>query len=401
MARSVLLVTLEGWGTNLVGTYGDALGPTPALDRLAAHGVVFDRCLAPGGGAAGLAAAWQAASPASARLRDDVDTLFMTDAAEALEWPIVEGFDEVIGLSEIEVDVEGETSEDETDWTRAPLAQAVMQAVTAWSEGAPEDGSELDATARGALVWLHLGGHARRWDAPRAWRDRLCDDEDPTPSPSTYPPCFEVDGRTDPDEVFSALCGAGAQASLLDGLVEWLVDYLESLPDQADWMMVVMGSSGYPLGEHHQVGPQRGSCYAEAVHVPLVIRPGAIELGWRVERLMPAGLVPMVWDRWLAGDDADAWDEALRKRLESVLAIAIDEADGRAIYTPRWTCVWPAIAGDAPGVVRLFLAPDDRWQQNDVADRAQEVVEAFESLRGIATGPSDQPLPDAITRAVR
>ena len=41
--RYVLIVTVEGLGTNLVGCYGGAIGPTKNLDSFACRSIVFDQ----------------------------------------------------------------------------------------------------------------------------------------------------------------------------------------------------------------------------------------------------------------------------------------------------------------------------------------------------------------------
>ena len=41
--NKVVIVTIEGLGTNLVGCYGGSIGPTKNWDHFAAHAIVFDQ----------------------------------------------------------------------------------------------------------------------------------------------------------------------------------------------------------------------------------------------------------------------------------------------------------------------------------------------------------------------
>src|SRR5690606_9477229 len=41
---SAVVLVIEGLGTGLIGTYGSSTASTPALDRMAAHGLVLDQC---------------------------------------------------------------------------------------------------------------------------------------------------------------------------------------------------------------------------------------------------------------------------------------------------------------------------------------------------------------------
>ena len=54
------------------------------------------------------------------------------------------------------------------------------------------------------------------------------------------------------------------------------------------------------------------------------------------------------------------------------------------VAVPAWSCRWSSGGSlEEPLVdrVELFATPDDRWQQNEVSQRAGSIVELMENLR--------------------
>ena len=154
---------------------------------------------------------------------------------------------------------------------------------------------------------------------------------------------------------------------------------------QHDTLFVVVGARGFPLGEHGRLGPCDEPLFNELLQqVSLWRFPDTRAAAQRSGALsVPADLPGTVLDvlgirpadppdRWtslwpIANDRADA----LRDR------IVICGAGGeRAIRTPAWLC---SLSADDPPRVRLFAKPADRWEVNEVSDRAAPIAAALQA----------------------
>ncbi len=278
--RRVFLITIDGWGTNLVGAYGNPLCETPNLDETAARSTVFDRCWT---NSLDLDEVLESISNGRHPIRPDspetsqlaellrslgMRSCFLSDdsSLEDAEW--LQSFDEVVQPSFDDPD-QPESENIPIEWTETKSAQFIE-----WAMGYL---SELAESPAGLpeFVWLHLSGLTRHWDAPYEYRQRLCDPEsDPDPSRTLVPIELEVDEKTDPDSIFQATCVAAAQGIVIDNVFEWIEACIEQLFAREDCLLIVAGVRGYPLGEHRSVGFARHRPYSEAVHVPLLVREG-------------------------------------------------------------------------------------------------------------------------------
>lgn len=426
MKNRVFIVTIDGWGTNLLGTYGISLCETPALDDFAAHAVVFDRYLSCASDVRvvlqsisdGLHPSLSIQNPeqSASDLQGWISTtkrrsIFITDCRNVSETAWADRFTEsiLIDVSTDEADpmdeAEGvqdrQTVDQEVDqdaWMDTKLAQFVGEALVELSDRQNDEEGLPDC------VWIHLSGLTSCWDAPYEYRLSLCDEDDPRPSFSREPIHFEVTKSTDLDEVFQAMCAAAGQARLIDHLWSWIDAFIEQLPDRDQLAVVVAGTRGYPLGEHACVGLQEmttndenaadlGAPYAELVHVPLIIQPGFMPLGYRNRRITPSTAVRRFIEDWLSGLEVSRSPTELQMLgpgLETQEISILDDLNAEyescwiesescdSIYTQYWAAIFDPASGE---VAELYLMPDDRWQQNDVANRASEIAGGMIDLR--------------------
>jgi len=364
--------------------------------------------------------------------------VFMTDDPEIAQLDFMQGFNEVFCFDptderaplEIE-DSEGDSEElsaakETAEWTETRLASFVEAALGELSRYAEHENGFPE------LTWLHLSGLARTWDAPYEYRTQLCDDEDdPEPPRGDNPASFDVDSKTDPDAIFGAACGAAAQGMIVDQIWNWIDTFLDEFVNREDCMVVLAGLRGFPLGEHHCVGLHREDLYSELVHVPLMIQPGIIAIGSRSDSIVQSMSIWTTLLHWLITEskfqEFVSQEVAERPLAANLLTMAQSElllsdlqtqacliATDTSAYLQvrRWTALWNSSVDSKTNehafATRLFLSPDDRWEQNDVTSRAKEIAEAMEELRdawqswlSVGCPSSSRPaLPDCLKRPV-
>jgi len=287
---------------------------------------------------------------------------------------------------------------DQDAWMETRLAQFIGEALVELSD------RQEDSDGLPDVIWLHLSGLTSKWDAPYEYRLALCDVDDPRPSYSQEPVSFQVNRTTDLDEVFQAMCAASGQAKLIDHLWSWIDAYIEQLPERDQLAVVLAGTRGYPLGEHGCVGLQDDSCtdeknasfripHSELVHVPLIVQPGFLPLGYRTGRLTQSMAIREFVEEWLIDTDNELTTSQVTElsSLEHNRPAKLLEDDAgegescwiesfpyESIYTRYWAAIFDSVNGD---VTRVYLMPDDRWQQNDVLNRVAEVADAMIDLR--------------------
>ncbi len=438
--RRAILVTIDGWGTNFVGSYGNSLCQTPNLDHFAAQGIVFDRAYT---SSPSVDAVLQSISngqhpcerplPGQIELAEVLQTLgkqaiFMTDDPEVAELPWVQCFNESFCFDPTQDD-DGSLEQAASDWTETRLATFIEAALGELARF----GEQADGLPD--WIWLHLSGLAKTWDAPYEDRLQLCDEEDdPEPPHGIQPAVFEVSRDTDPDAIFGAACVAAAQAKIIDHLWLWLDAFLDEVIERDECLVILAGVRGYPLGEHRSVGFNCQDLYSELIHTPLIVQPGKMAIGSRDNTLVQPMSIWATVLNWLAievNEQATAATEIERRRLTVDLAAphidanstnimhptlpamcVIASSESTSLQVPRWSAIWqPSRDSNAivpTEMIRLFLSPDDRWQQNDATSRAMEISETMQytrdaCLQWLSEGcPAENPpsLPECLMRRV-
>jgi arylsulfatase A-like enzyme len=415
----ILVVSVRGLRADALGCYGNAWVETPALDALAAAGVVFDRHRADAADPAGARRAWRSGlyrlpgagasttSPpdliAALRARG-VHCCLVTDGSHPAPPDFAAGWDEAVTAA----------ATDEATPLEATLAaaEAVLRRL-----GDRDDW----------LLWLDLATPLPPWDVPAEFQepyfreDDIDDEEDEeeadadeeeieyeplTPLPE--PPLGPID--TDDEDLYLRLQGSYAAAvSYLDAGVGQLCDVLAERGLTESVTLLVTADAGQELAEHGIVGPARPWLHEGVVHVPLLLRlPGAEHAGRRVEALTQAvDLAPTLAELFAAAPPpahGRSLLALLRGEAEAVRAYAcsgLQVGDGIewALRTPEWAFLLPLRPHpeDADRRPRLYVKPDDRWEVNDVSQHHPELCEALErTLRDFVTaagrdGPFEPP----------
>lgn len=356
-----VLITIEGWGVNLVGCYGNALVPTPHLDAFAACGCVYDQY-------------WMHSKSTS----DVLQTLekYGTDSSS---WMIVaqKGIgDPCFGTHPgyVEVALRG-GSEFESSF-----AELIARSLELW----------VSARHQRPYLWIQAKGLAGAWDAPQEYRQVMCDEGDPEPYAGTIRPEVVFSKDYDPDERFQFASGAGGQAICVDRGVGELTVLLEGMEMLDECFVALAGVQGYPLGEHGRIGlgggefGTEGEGFAERLHCPLMFRIGRGEsLGRREDGfIQPKDLGVMLKSLVLK---VEGIEEDLEEPLQSgTVTSAIGQRVAYAVglgelslITSRWSGRWEYSETEA-GELELrtkgvYCHPEDRWQQNEVSGRVPEV----------------------------
>ncbi len=403
-ATPVLLVTVDRLPAWLLPPWGCTWVSMPALTRLAARGIVFDRLLAPNDSPAEtLAALAGGSTPQDRGPRMLLEAGSAAGLAPALITDDAAVAAQAIGQATV-IDV------------------PIQPTTTLASDGSDTNLGRLFAAAAGCLaagrhrfVWCHVTSLGEVWDAPGEYREAYLDPDDPPPPGGATVPDRRVDAATDPDLVVGMRHVFAGQLTLLD---ECLGQLLEAMPAAADdWAVLVAGVRGLGLGLHDRLGPGPMAPFSEIIQLPAVLvapegRMAAQRYGGLVT---PADLGATLGE--LIGQPPPASDDPRRGR--SLVSLVNDWSwtsrdrvistteTGVAVATPPWLLIAPppAIDHSAPGIPpRLFAKPDDFFEQSDVADRCPPVTDELAALAALATRDPQaawtQPLSAAALRGV-
>lgn len=347
--RPTLVLAIDGLRAAALGAYGQTAYETPALDRFAAEGVTHDWCYAP--------------TPEPRELYErlapklDARTVVLTDD-EAAVTPLVDA-----GLRVVTV------AAPEADTVAASIEATTYAAV--WS-GFAEAIAELAAEGLPGLVWLHSRGLYGPWDAPITLVETLVDEDDPAIRPDVTPPDSEHDDASSPeacDARFAAGCRYAAQVMTLDACLAGWLDVVDGLFEGEDLRVIVAGLRGFPLGEHGRIGGVDPRLFSEQQQAPLLVRDP--DPATRFIRHAPPTTLDDALTALLAGDPVTGGVA----RLESAAATAL--------IKPDWMVRRPA-GEDA--AAELYVKPDDRWEQNDVASLEEATADELQAELADQTG---------------
>ncbi len=404
---NIISVVIDRLHVGYLGCYGNSWIGTPNFDQFAAAGFLFDQALIESPVLAAQYASFTSLSaPAGVpdvslvqRLREaGIPTALVTDDAAVAELPWTAALDDVVRV-EIEHGDNCATDIEETNLAR------LFAAVGAW----------LDEAREPFCLWLHCGSLGMSWDAPLAFRERYCEEDEPSPWVDATVPARLLSENYDPDELLPVTQAYAGQVSLLDVCLGALLEDLEQLSLADRTALSVTSARGFPLGEHRRVGPLDEALYAELVHVPWIVRlPDGTGAADRTQALVqPADLAPALVDALglplHGGSNPDHSALALARSQAAALrdrVILSGPASQRAVRTSAWYMraaeyLPPDSSRKRELAVELFAKPDDRWDMNDVADRCPEVVELLTAVldgaecAGAATTPG--PLAEILT----
>ena len=112
------------------------------------------------------------------------------------------------------------------------------------------------------LLWLHTGTLLRIWDAPLEFRQQFADAEDPSPNESAEVPHRLLPEGFDPDELLSFTHAYAGQLSLIDQLLDSLLESIDASSQRDNTILVFCSPRGLSLGEHHR------SDYSTTLYTP-------------------------------------------------------------------------------------------------------------------------------------
>jgi arylsulfatase A-like enzyme len=387
----VVVVNARGFHLGYVSAYGNEWIETPALDRLAAEGVVFDGHIADRPDAVGARRAWRGGryqfpgaegEPAAdlVRLLKDagVVTSLVLDAGRLSPADFAEGWDVVM-------EAEGDEEATALEYVLEGAGQAL--------EGLAE--------TENWLLWLETAVLLPPWDAAEEYLDRYLveyvgDDEEAEEEDSEplEPLLDPADGPIDPrdDLTFIRLQRSYAAAvSYLDAGLGVLFKELEDRSLVNEVLLVVTSDHGLPLGEHGVVGQCRPWLHEELVHLPLMMRlPRGERAGRRVAALtQPLDLAPTLLAAFglppipLQGHDLLPLARGTAEKVHDYVCsgLRVGDAAEWALRLPDWAFLLPLQAEGR--AAQLYVKPDDRWELNNVIQHHPALAEHLEAvLRG-------------------
>jgi arylsulfatase A-like enzyme len=400
----VLVLVARGLQAGAVGAYGNLWVETPALDRLAAEGVVFDQHCADHASPEGARRAWRSGRyylPAPPDLgpsapepppdlldslrRRGVRTCLVLDASRPAPADFAAGWDRVERLA-----AEGEAGPLEATLGAAQEVLGQLAGESDW------------------LLWVDLATPLPPWHVPDEFQepyfsadaadeDEQGEEEDAGEEEEEGEPLTPLDevaaGPVDPadDTLFLRLRSSYAAAvTYLDAGVGGLLDALVEAGGAEDVVVLFTSDCGQALGEHGVVGPVRAWAHDEVLHLPLLLRlPGADEAGRRVSALTQAvDLAPTLADIFeVPLPDAHGhsllplvYGEVEAVRPYACAGLEAGPAVEWALRTPEWAFLLPVQPhpDDPARGPQLYVKPDDRWEVNNVCQHHLELVEHLE-----------------------
>lgn len=374
--RRAVVVSLQGLSPAALEPYGCSWLHTEAFNRLASQSLVCERCIAdsllPDEVLCSLATGQHVATRRANSQAVDyqqivgvppLDAVLITDDPEISRIPIAQAFGQHI-ISEPSGDLAQPVTENIEDTSLGQLFAQGMVAAT-------------DPEYR--LVWVHATSLVRYWDAP-AWLSPP--DEERVPDATGPPTCLDAE-TIDPDELLGWMNLYGRQVRLLDLLIGLLLDAIDNATEIPETMLVVTATESIPLGERGVLGMATDDCSSPRVHLPLFVRTSGNSAAVRLQRCCQSHEVARTIQRWLAGEVLTSQDSApgsdllaaampddwAQSQRSTDWALTLDQNSAVcAFLTPHWNLLQTA------GNVNLYRKPDDRFDVNDIASRAPEVV---------------------------
>lgn len=392
----IIVIVVDRLGCGWLGPYGNTWVETPALNRLATESALHEFAISDSHDLAAVyrsylsgIPAWRMAEATESTLPQlaraaGYDTHFITDASDVAHHPLVEAFEQVDLLT----------------WTKPPRTAAESNK-TRLAEVFSAASESLGASGKPKFLWIHAAAMNAVWDAPRELRERVAAEDDPAPLDLVTPPSFTLAKNYDPDEQFGIVQAYAAEVMSLDANLATLLAAIDTACDPANSLLIFTSPRGYALGEHLGVGPAGDALRGEVLHVPLLVRsPGGARRLTRLAGLrQPSDVYSLV---------SQAFQTDPKVSLESLMhdVVAASAKDELALRTSHW--FYRRSGAGEERRAELYAKPDDRWEVNEVSQRASDVVEAFGELAdwieancALPDSPGLPGLPDAIAGARR
>lgn len=429
--KNLVVVVIDRLQAGFLGAYGNTWIHTPNFDRLAAEGFLFDRATIDSPRLDLLYRSyWQslhALSAPSTQLREQtaeaaaveptvlssplppcraaLDVLrsgheltLLTDEPWLAEHPLAGRFTHCELLLPSSGQRRAEAAE-ETDLARLFAAA----------------NEQLERLSEPFCLWLHVGALGQRWDAPIEFGGQYGDEDDPLPPESATVPNRPLPDDFDPDELLAHVHAYAGQVTLLDLCLGGLLDSLAAHPAASRTLLAVLSARGFPLGEHRRLGPCDEALYSELTLVPWLLRlPDGRGASDRTQALVQPPDLPATLLDWCGLPRIDWGPCAARGRsLLPMIDRELTELRDRAcivggtgeaaIVTAAWhqrMVQGPnqlSLSGIPEQSIELFAKPDDRFEVNEVSNRATDVgaelTTAFAQFEQACQSPAVAELP--------
>jgi hypothetical protein len=408
LAESAIILSIDRLGAGFLGPYGNTWIETPEFNRLASQSLLCEHMLADSPHLESLFHSYWSgrhavsfsvsAAPGyiAAATQRGLRTVLVTDEQSLLSHPLAADFAE-----QVFVPVDGDPKQ-AREVEETQLARLFEEALATLRE--------LDTPF---LLWIHSRGMSGAWDAPATLREQFAAEDDPLPGEFITPPEKRLTEAIDPDELLKLTHAYAGQVAIVDLCLGALLAAADEHPLAARTLLAVTSPRGYPLGEHGRIGPCDNALYGELLQTPLLVRiPGGNAALVRSQQLVqPSDLGQLLRDIFTTSE-ATADSPLVVGRLLSMILdrpqtspeITVAIAAGqRAIRTPAWFQRESEMDGQSQ--FELFAKPDDRWEVNEIASRAADIVaelsDVLDQLTAAANHRENDPralaLPDSLT----
>ncbi|GAA4452950.1 hypothetical protein [Novipirellula rosea] len=381
--RKMIVISVEGLAASALGCYGASWNETPAIDLLASRGCVWDRAIAEHDDGLKVLADWLAPPPSHdpdhwiARWNERGPVELITDDPRLSQQSLDNDFDQTWLIESDPPDVDTLPAEEIEETHLASLFAGLF--------------ARIEDPDPAALWWLHTQSLVRSWDAPR-WlvpldadelyagepseeldllpeTDVALDEADcempPWVFPDVVPPQLKLTEHSHPDLAVAWMRTYGCQVRLLDRMLALLLEYA------ADWdpIVVLVGTSGFSLGQNQTIGYRAGPLRSCHHRVPMIVSDlGPLREKRVVNAKSLATLLAKIKMQPETLIDPAGWassDSEFEPRV-----ITRDDKGSVAVTTSRWYHVQDADQQD-----RLYLKPDDLEDQNDVSRLRPDIVD--------------------------
>lgn len=291
---NILVLNVEGLRPEYLGPYGNDWIDTPHFNRLAVAGFVFDHCLAGGiNPSKQLTALWSGCHPNQASRKERAissgkgqwlpdlfrnagwSTILVSSSEEVIQHPGAIAFDEHRLVSPLRKDEQAASRETrkvvEDPKDIVPFGQPVQD----WSETRTAaffshliEIIEADDSPR--LIWCQLATLNSVWESPLKIREKFREPGDPPAWAGINIPRAHFSKPVDPDVYLPFVQAYAAEIYVLDLCLGGLLEAIRHSPSPDSWTIVLLSSSGLPLGEHGFLGYCNRCPYADGLHVPLI-----------------------------------------------------------------------------------------------------------------------------------
>ncbi len=412
---NVVVLSIDRLHAGYLGCYGNTWVATPHFNRLAAESFLFDQATTDHPRLEELLRSWwlgrhvrehavfeQPPTLAQRLAAAGFATCLITDEPRVANHPLSARFADLVNIEGAAQRPADRPAEDASATRAAALFAAATERLT---EAKPP-----------FFLWIHSSGMETAWDAPDEFRQLYAEPDEPEPPRVEAVPSRRLGRDEDPDQVWGICQAYAGQVSLLDACLGGLLESLQSEAHASETLLAVVGMRGFPLGRNGRIGSPDEALYTELVHIPWLMRlPAAAGAAARSQALVqPCDLAPTLA---AALEIAGAGAETYARNLLPIIREEVDAVRGcvslvgregeRAIRTPAWY-LRLAEVNDGAQTTELYAKPDDRWDQNDVADRCPEIAEGLAAALGeleasIAAKATDSfpPLSEALVSDLR